>query len=204
MSGALIRKELRELGPWAVLMVVVWLIDVVDTLTGTPDLEPLGTTFFKLTDDGVGFLWLLAFAIGTTSSTREEDDGTLAFLDGLPVSRSRVFLTKLGVATAVLFTYPVLRALLAVVLHVVSRESLDHDVHPELLLQLLGLELLLVLSGLAFGAALGRLRSLTWLVAGCLAVGLGLLTDELPRAAILDPMTLAEVTTIGARLQVDF
>jgi hypothetical protein len=203
VNGALIRKELRELGPWAALTFVVWLIDVVDVLTETPDLEPLGNSFSHLTDSSVGFLWLLAFAIGTTSSTREEDDGTLAFLDGLPVSRSRVFLTKLGVAAAVLFTYPILRVLLAVALHFASRESLDQAVHPGLLLQLLAIEFLLVLSGLAFGAALGRLRSLTWLMAGCLAVGLGLLTDEVPRAAILDPLTLAEVTTGSTWLHVD-
>lgn len=204
MNGALLRKELRELRPWAVLALVIWAIDLFDALVEkTPDLHPLSASFRGLSDESVGFLWLLAFAIGTTLGTREEDDGTLGFLDGLPVTRSRVFLTKLCVAAAVLFTYPLLRMGLAVCLHLASRGSLDHDLHPGLLLQLLGVELLLVFCGLAFGAALGRLRSLTWLIAGCLAVGLGLLTERIPRAAVLDPLALADVSIHGLRLHVD-
>lgn len=203
MIRALAAKELRELRPWAALAVLVWLIDVVDDALGKLDLRPLSVTFHGLSDSSVGMLWLLAFAIGTTLGTREEDDGTLGFLDGLPVTRSRVFLVKLATATAVLLTYPLLKVGLAIALHLLSRGSLDHPLHLGLLVQLLGLELLLVLSGLAFGAALGRLRSLTWLVGGALALGLGLLLEQVPRAALLDPMTLAEVQTQGLRLRFD-
>ena len=203
MIRALARKELRELRPWAVLAVVVWIIDLIDDAVRKLDQRPLSLTFHGLSDTSVGMLWLLAFAIGTTLGTREEDDGTLSFLDGLPVTRHRVFAVKFAMATAVLFTYPVLKVGLAIGLHLVSRGSLDSEVHVGLLVQLLGLELLLVISGLAFGAALGRLRSLTWLVAGALAVGLSLLVEQVPRASLLDPMTLAEVQTHGVLLRFD-
>lgn len=203
MSSALLRKELRELRPWALLAVVFGCLDLLDELTRATDQRPLGDTFHSLSNEGVGLVWLLAFAIGTTLGTREEDDGTLAFLDGLPLTRSRVFLIKLLVATGVLLTYPVLKLLLVAGLHLLSRGSLDHALHPTLLLQLLGVELLLVFSGLSFGAALGRLRSLTWLVLGCLAVGMALLTERVPRAALFDPMALAEIETAGLRLRLD-
>ena len=161
MIRALARKELRELRPWAVLAVVVWIIDLIDDAVRKLDQRPLSLTFHGLSDTSVGMLWLLAFAIGTTLGTREEDDGTLAFLDGLPVTRSRVFGVKVVMSIVVLITYPVLKLGLAIVLHLLARGSLDHALHAGLLVQLLGLELLLVISGLAFGAALGRLRSLT-------------------------------------------
>ena len=43
MNGALIRKELRELRPWAVMALVIWCIDLFEALTErAPDLHPLG------------------------------------------------------------------------------------------------------------------------------------------------------------------
>lgn len=203
MTGPLVRKELRELRPWIVLGLVFTALDVVDDLFDRPVLRALGDSFSSLSDASVGFLWVLAFAIGTTLGTREQDDGTLAFLDGLPVTRHRVFLVKWLVAAAALFTWPVLRGGLAIASHLAARGSLDHAVHAGLVLELLGLELLVVVSGLALGAALGHLRSLTWLALGCAAVGLGLLTERVPHAAVLDPMTLAEVEVVGTRLHVD-
>lgn len=203
MTGALVRKELRELRPWVVLGFVFAALDVVDEVLSRPVLRPLGDSFSGLADFSVAVLWLLAFAIGTTLGTREADDGTLGFLDGLPVTRTRVFLVKLLTAAGALFLWPGLRAGLAVGLHLAARGSLDHTVHAGLVLQLLALEALAVLSGLGLGAALGHLRSLTWLALGCAGVGLGLLTERLPRAALLDPMSLAEVQLVGTRLHVD-
>lgn len=203
MTGALFRKELRELRPWALLAVVFWSVDVLDELMRATDLRPLEVTFADLSGSMVPIVWVLAFAIGTSLGVREGDDGTLAFLDGLPVTRTRVFLVKLAVAAGVLLSWPLLRTALAVVLHLVSRGSLDHDVRPLLLAQVLALDALLVVSGLSFGAALGRLRSLTWLVASAAGVGLTVLIEHVPRAALLDPLTLADVQLVGTRLHVD-
>jgi hypothetical protein len=201
--GPLVRKELRALRPWIVLGVVFTAIDVVEHLLSRPVLPALGDSFRRLSGENAGILWVWAFAIGTTLGTREADDGTLAFLDGLPVTRHRVFFVKWLVAAGVLFTWPALRAGLAVASHLAARGSLDHAVHADLLLQLLGLELLVVVSGLSLGAVLGFLRSLTWLVLGCASVGVGLLTERVPHAAVLDPMTLARVEVMGTRLHVD-
>lgn len=204
MSLALARKELRELRPWAILGLLFGALDLLtEVFKRKPDQRPLGITFDSLLSSDIILSLILAFAIGTTLVTREEDEGTLGFLDGLPVSRSRVFFVKLGVATGVLLVFPTLQFCIAVGLHFLSRGSLDQSFHGVLLLELLGIHVLLVFTGLSFGAMLGRLRSLTWLVAGCLAVGLGLLTKEVPRAAILDPTSLSEVQARGLRLTLD-
>jgi hypothetical protein len=202
MIRGLARKELREMRPWAVLGIIFAFIEFAAEFSRKTDLRPLGLTFHALVSDVV-ISWFLAFAIGTTLGTREEDDGTLGFLDGLPVTRSRVFLVKLGVATGVLLIFPFAKALIAVVQHLLSRGSLDHELHGLIVLQLLGVQVLHVFSGIVFGAALGRLRSLTWLVAGVLAIALTVLLKEVPRAALLDPLALAELETRGQRLQLD-
>ena len=53
MIRALARKELRELRPWAVLAVVVWIIDLIDDAVRKLDQRPLSLTFHGLSDTSV-------------------------------------------------------------------------------------------------------------------------------------------------------
>jgi len=201
MTWTLVRKELRDLRPWGVLSVLFGLIDLLDPLFEQPDQRPLSATFHSGSAVGA-VLWLVAFAIGSGLSTREEDDGTLAFLDGLPLARGRVFATKCAVTVALVLLWPLVRWSGVLTLHALSRGSLDQAFHADILLRAFGLELLLIVNAVGLGAALGRLRSLTWLVAGAVAVGLRLLTDAYPRAAVLNPVALldGELTSAGLAL----
>ena len=203
MTRALIFKELRELLPYGFMCLVLGLLDLVPVLLTQPDMRPLGITIGGFGDNSAFFYWVLALAIGTVLSTREQDDRTLGFLDGLPITRIRVFLVKLGVTVTLIMLAPLMSMAVLVIEHLLSRGSLDYALHPLLLLQVLGLELLLIVHAVCVGAALGRLRHLTWLTLGCAAILLERLVDAHPAAGVLNPLTLLDVPITSAGLAID-
>ena len=203
MNAALFRKEFRDLLPWGVLSLAFGLNNVVQLLLEQVDSTPLGQTFFLLNGENVVLYWLIAFAIGTGLAVREHDDHTLAFLDGLPVSRSRVFLIKCTVMTLLIFAGPLLELVGVGVLHLMSRGSLDRNLHGGLLLQAGALQALFLLNGLMLGAAFGRLRSLAWAAAGLAVTAILLFIDRVPRAALLNPLTLLDWQWTNAVIVVD-
>jgi len=203
MNAALFRKEFRDLLPWGVLSLAFGLNNVVQLLLEQVDSTPLGQTFFLLNGENVVLYWLIAFAIGTGLAVREHDDRTLAFLDGLPVSRSRVFFVKCAVMTLLIFAGPLLELVGVGVLHLMSRGSLDRALHAGLLLQAGALQALFLLNGLMLGAAFGRLRSLAWAAAGLAVTAILLFIDRVPRAALLNPLTLLDWQWTNAVIVVD-
>ncbi|GFE81441.1 hypothetical protein GCM10011487_34410 [Steroidobacter agaridevorans] len=203
MSGALLRKELRELLPWGVLSVVLGAFGVLTALLRQPDMGPLSQTYATLGGPDAVLFWFIAFAIGTGLATREQDDRTLGFLDGLPVSRSRVFFTKMSVALGLVMLAPVVQFTLVITLHLLSRDSLGQSLNLDLLLLIFAQHALAMSAGLLFGAALGRLRSLTWLAFGSLAVVLLLAMEHYPKMAVLDPTELLDVRLHGGRVRFD-
>jgi hypothetical protein len=192
MNAMLLRKECRELLPWAILAVAVGLVEWLEYVTWQVDMRPLGSTFGLLNDGTAIVFWLVAFAIGTGLVTREHDAGTLAFLDGLPVSRARVFFVKCALMAALVLIPLAMRFAMLAGMHLLSRGPLTEELHAALLARAFAVEALLVLNGLMLGAALGRLRSLTWLVAGILAAALLLLEEQLPQSLLLNPISLLE------------
>ncbi len=203
MNAALFRKELRDLLPWGVLSLAFGLGNVVQLLLEQVDSTPLGQTFFLLNRENVVLYWLIAFAIGTGLAIREHDDRTLAFLDGLPVSRSRVFFVKCAVMAALVMVGPLLEIVAMATLHLLSRASLDRELHGGLLLQAFALQALFLWGALMLGAAFGRLRSLSWAAAGLTATALFLFAERVPRAALLDPLTLLDWQWTTAAIVVD-
>jgi ABC-type transport system involved in multi-copper enzyme maturation permease subunit len=203
MNAALFRKELRDLLPWGVLALALALSNVAELLLAQIDLAPLGRTFALLNEYTFVIYWFVAFAIGTGLAIREHDDRTLAFLDGLPVTRSRVFLVKCTVMALLVLIGPLLEVAAIGVFHLLSRGSLDQDLHPALLVQALALQALLLLNGLMVGAAFGRLRSLTWAAAGLAAAALILFMQRVPRAAVLNPLSLLDWQWTSAGIVVD-
>lgn len=202
-NAALLRKELRELLPWGVLGLAIGLSNIAEHMLRQIDLLPLGQTFVLLNDFHMAVYWLVAFAIGTGLATREHDDGTLGFLDGLPVSRTRAFCVKAAVMSALVLAGPLLELAAMTVFHLLSRGSLDADLHGGLLLQAFALQALLLVNGLMLGAAFGRLRSLTWLAAGLAATALLLLTMRVPRAAALNPLALLDWGWTSTSIAID-
>ncbi|WP_241520997.1 ABC transporter permease, partial [Steroidobacter cummioxidans] len=164
---------------------------------------PLSQTYATLGGPSAVLFWFIAFAIGTGLATREQDDRTLGFLDGLPVSRSRVFFTKMLVALGLVMLAPVVQFTLVITLHLLSRDSLGQSLNLDLLLLIFVQHALAMSAGLLIGAALGRLRSLTWLAFGSLAVVLLLAMEHYPKMAVLDPTDLLDVRLHGGRVRFD-
>lgn len=203
MIRELLRKELRELRPWGILSLAAGLLAIVPQLLTIVDMQPLARTFSALSDENVVLFWLMGFAIGTGLTTREQVDGTLNFLDGLPVTRTQVFLTKSVVILALVLLAPTVRFVSVIVLHVLSRGSLDHALHWPLLLQAFGVQTLLLANAVFVGAAIGRLQHLTWLAVGAVATGLMLLMQRYPRTTALNPLSLRDGELTPAGLVID-
>lgn len=201
MKG-LLRKEFRELRPFVLLGVFLLLLDLVEWFTEQLDMQPLATNIGGSSQALAVLLFFMAFAAGTGLLVREMDDRTLAFLDGLPVSRARVFGVKILVAGIVLLLYPAGHLLMLTAQHFISRQSLDHALHAALLWRTAAMICVVTGTGLALGLLLGYLRALCWLMLGLLALALITLTHFLPGFSVLNPVALLEMRLVGLQWQV--
>lgn len=199
MNSGLVRKEMRGQWPFLFLGLALLLISIGELIWQRWDLEPLGNTFPEL---GPLFpiQFFIAFAVGSGLLMREIDDGTLAFLDGLPLTRTRTFVAKVLTASVVLMIYPLGYLVLLVILHLAARGSLDHELHVPLLATEFSLMVLLTLVGLTCGLLLGYLRALAWLVLALLAIGIEALSREWPRFSALNPVDTLVLKPVGAHL----
>jgi hypothetical protein len=200
VNSALIRKELRGQWPFLFLGVALLVIDVLELLSEHWDLKRLSLTFHELNSFSI-FQFFVSFAVGSGLLIREIDDGTLAFLDGLPLTRARAFTTKIVTATAVLLCYPLGHLVLLSVLHLTARESLDYDLHLSLIAATIAPIVLITAVGLSCGLLLGFLRSLAWMVLALLAIALKLLSTAWPRFSALNPVDALMINLVGAHLQ---
>ena len=193
MKRALMTKEWTGMRPFAWLLVVLFLLDLLELGAGDLQTWHRNFTLFsgsRWTESTVMAL-LLSFAMGSGLLARELEDGTLAFLDGLPVRRSQVFLSKLMVAGACLFAYAMLSPLLGWALHLWLRHSVDEPVAAASVGWLALRYLLLLAAGLALGLLFGFLRYLAWALLAIGAAAVMMLRSAWPRAGTaLDPTQL--------------
>lgn len=200
----LLGKELRALRPYALLAGVLMLISVLDDIFTKSSLRALGSTFSSVAAMPLPLVYgLIALALGTGISVKERDEGTLAFLDALPVTRTQVFFTKLLAALLVLMAFPGFQLGWAVIGHAFARGSLDEPFHWPILLGAFLAQLQLMATFLAVGTLLGFARSLTWMLVGVVAAALQRLIHFVPRAAMLDPLRLVESGVEGVRWRYD-
>jgi len=183
MKGALLRKEMRSLRPFTVVVLAFLLLELVDVVFSPFGADTYPHRLKAWTDELAIVQIVLGFALGTNLLVREIDDGTLGFLDGLPLRRAAIFGAKVQAAMLVLLLFPAGTLLLNVVMHLATRDSLDHAVHLPLLLTLFGLCVLLTALALTAGMLLGFLRYLAWLVLALAGIGIGLLRDTAPSVA---------------------
>jgi len=202
---ALLRKELAELLPFTVLGVLIWL------------LSPGWDVFFDFPDDdsimrSQGFFdasevpyWVLLHILMTLSATagllaREDDNGTIAFLDALPVRRIQVLGAKVVVALGVLMAGPLAATVLIFGEHVLARTSLAPELRLELALLPLLVHASFVLGWLGLGLLLSFLRRFGWLLAGLMLVALPKLAERWPAFEPMLPLQLLDLDFRGAEL----
>jgi hypothetical protein len=203
VTRALIRKELGELRPWAILSLFLGLSELGGQLFQQIDMQSTATTIDLLSAINGRVYWLVALAIGTGLVTREAEEGTLAFLDGLPLGRTRVFWIKCSVTWLLLSIGPVISLGSIAALHALSHGSLDAALRADIVLGRFALHLSVIASGVLLGTAIGWLRSLSWLCIGVVSTGLSVLIDRVPRAAVLSPFALLDPPITSAPFRVD-
>jgi ABC-type transport system involved in multi-copper enzyme maturation permease subunit len=168
MSHPLLRKELRSLAPFLGLVLFFNLLSWAEPLvTKFPDQYPLAKLLSHDEGDQV-LLFLVAFALASSLLVRERDDGTLAFLDALPISRTRIFFTKTALALGVLWLVPLSDLVQKATLYYWSRNSLEPAVQWPPLLTCALLDAASAFVFLSFGLALSFLRRFSLLVLGVL------------------------------------
>jgi len=193
MKRVLIAKEWAGVRPFVWLLVVMLLLGLLELCVA--DLQALHRTHTLFadtpwTEDAVLSL-LLAFAMGSGLLAREVEDGTLAFLDGLPVRRRDVFLAKLLVAGGCLFAYAVATPVLGLLMVRLLRHSVDDPVAVSALGWLALRYVLLVAAGLGLGLLFGFVRYLAWALLAVFAAAIMLLRSVQPRlGTALDPTQL--------------
>jgi hypothetical protein len=206
MMRALFFKELRALRP------MVWCIvalNVLGTLfllaTEMPDAQTFRHPAWMAEDrhGWVVMLALFALMIGAGLLTHESEQGTLRFLDGLPLSRTRLFFAKLLAALAVLALVPLLGVPEEVFFDWLSRTSVDGPYPWGFPWALGGLAMVVSAFVLALAMVVSFVRAWFALVAGLLFLGfVWMRMHGGARAAFFDPGELLHVGLEGGRVLV--
>src|SRR5262245_38407434 len=132
----LLRKELRSAMPFLALVLFFGSLNwMFLLLTENPYQFPLSKALSAENRAETQMTtFVVAFALALGLLVRERDEGTLAFLDGLPVSRSRIFFAKVAIAIGVLWLLPIADLLFNATVHALSRTSLNADMPWSVLL----------------------------------------------------------------------
>lgn len=202
MKRALLLKELRSLRPFLFVVLAFILLDTIDAFLTPFDARSFHGRLDSLSGELSALQIVLGFALGSSLLVREIDDGTLNFLDGLPLTRSAIFMAKIKAAMLVLVVLPAALLLLHAALHLATRGSLDYALQPSLLLTFFALSVLVTVLSLTAGMLLGFLRHLSWLVLAVCAMGIKLLEDAAPSlAASLNTADLLTLRFTGTAWQ---
>lgn len=195
----LLRKELRQLLPWAVLILVwsvvsisSWFVfaspDELVWATATPLFDALSGKFWN----GVLLFWalLLAFA----GFPRERDDQTLTFLFSLPVPRAQLFLAKFLAAGALLSAAVILAESSRALIQLANPTSFDGATfRPSWALVSLASGIVTAWINLGYATFLAVFRRLGLLLGLVLWTLLEILALERPALRSLSPLELMHV-----------
>ena len=167
---SLLHKEFRSLLPFLALVLFFASLNWVFLfLAEFPDQYPLSRLLEEESRTSTQVVYfIMAFALAAGLLVRERDEGTLSFLDGLPVSRARIFFCKAGLALAVLWVLPLCDFVFNTIVHALSRTSLESRLRADLLLTAAALDAAACLVFLAVGLALSFLQRFSLLVMGLL------------------------------------
>ena len=204
---SLFRKELRSLAPFLALVLFFEALNwVFMFLTEFPDQYPLSKILHS-EDGGQVLMFVVAFALASGLLVRERDEGTLAFLDALPVSRARVFFIKFVLALGILWLLPLGDLLLETLLYAWSRTSLEGHSQWSLLVTETLLDSASCFVYFSLGLVLSFLRRFSLLVMGLL-ICTYLLLQELHEKGLIagpgvgGPVGLSEAVSSGMRTPV--
>ncbi len=202
----LILKEVRGLKPWVGLAVLLSLFGLVLTLgTEFPDEQTFDPSKFLGEEVEAAIITMLLITVLTGAGllVNEEENGTLLFLDGLPLSRTRIFLAKIAAAIIVLGAILLFEITQIAGLGLLSQDSASGPFPWRFLAVETALLYAMMISSLGVVLLLSFLRTWLALALGLLVVGhLMLQMESTPVAALFDPVQLVRPGVDGARIEV--
>lgn len=206
MNWALFTKELRALRPMLHCIVGLWVLSclylVVIELPDAQSVKP--EQWLEKSRDGT-FMVLMLFSlmIGAGLLPSENDQGTLRFLDGLPLSRTRLFVWKTVAALLVVTVIPVIDLIGSLGFDFLSRTSVEGPYPWRFSLVISGLEIVVGFFLLSQAMLISFVRSWFALVAGLLFwTYLWLRQLGIPGIAYIDPYALLAPGMPGGVIQV--
>lgn len=206
MMRTLIYKELRTLLPFAWLIVGLMLLILGSVLAiEFPDTNTIDPAKWLDEDRGGALAFLLFFGliIGAGLLVNESEQGTLTFLDGLPVSRTRIFAAKMISGILVLSIGPLIGLAADILLDSISRDSMDGPVPWRFLLVEFGLELAVAIYVLSIAATFSFLRRWFALVVGLAFWGYLWIKESGPGwISLFDPYEALEPGLANQNIQV--
>jgi ABC-type transport system involved in multi-copper enzyme maturation permease subunit len=193
LMRALLRKELRSLAPFIGLVLFFQLLSLAEILlTEFPDQYRFSELMSQSEGNQV-MTFAVAFALAAGLLVRERDEGTLAFLDTLPVSRTQIFFSKFALALGVLWLMPLSDLALRAIFFAWSRTSLETFFPWTLLVTGMLLDAASCFIFLAIGLALSFLRRFSLLVFGLVVLSYVLLAEcRTPFLPLFNIFTLNE------------
>ncbi|MDJ0840052.1 MAG: ABC transporter permease [Acidobacteriota bacterium] len=200
--GGLWLKEWHNLRPFWYLVLFLFGADLLFVpLTDFPDQNLLTLQFDLISrNDWIEYsviIFFTCYALTSGLLVREQDMDTIRFLDALPTSRTRIFIVKLLLAFVVLFSGPLVEALVSLGFHLLSRDSLNHGFHWPLIGAALFLHALQILVFLSVGLVLSFLRRFNWLLTALLVFTYILVHREFPEVEVINPLTLVRPVLEG-------
>lgn len=208
MNRALLGKELRALRPYAACVLALFCAILLYTFaTEAPDLQRFTAEIWldRIRGGSLMLLGLFGMLVGAGLLIHETEHGTLLFLDGLPVSRTRIFFIKVLAALMVIAIVPVVDLGSDAAFGLLSRTSLDGPFPWKFI----GTEFALMLLAGTFLIAVAMLVSFTraWfaLITGLLLLAyLWLRERGMNWLAFLDTYALLNVTSENGRLLISW
>ena len=199
---AILWKEWISLRPFALLLLALFVFGLfMVQATEYFDVYPFWENIIGNAGSVVGVTFILCAVVSLGLMVREKDEGTLLYLDGLPISRFSVYLAKWLVAVALISAINLLWTAESIVYDLLSRGSASPPTPWRSVGVFTLLELFLSVHFLTILIAFSFLRRWTLIAVGALFwILVGLKAMQVPYAGLLDPFTLIDAPeTMGER-----
>lgn len=191
---AILWKEWVSLRPFALLLLALFVFGLLLVqATEYFDIYPFWENIVSNIGSVVSMTFILCVVVSLGLMVREKDEGTLLYLDGLPLSRFSVYLAKWLVAVTLIFAVNLLWTLESIVYDQLSRGSASPPTPWRSIGVFTVLELFVSVFFLNILIAFSFLRRWALIAVGALFwIVFGLKSLQVPYAELLDPFSLME------------
>lgn len=198
------RKELFTIAPFFYLMGFLILVVIAEfTLSEITDQQTYWQTYKEYiigATAGAAFQFILTLAITSGLLVREFDDGTIEFLDAMPIGRGRIFFVKIVCAWLVLVVYMLMEIGVSALMHALGRDSRDMSFHWGFLVTAGFLRCCQIYVMVSIGVLFSYLRRFGWLLVGLMVWTYIWFHERLPALEVLNFLELTDPRIEGSRI----